>query len=196
MGERKTRVSCVGDSITIGHLIKDKYDIYPMQLNILLGGQYEVNLDLGWNGAAVWHHSPLPYTATIRYDKALNWTTDVLIVCLGSNDTVNQINDLFKRQFIDDYLALLTELKKNSPTAKAFVCKIPPIFGTENATYAERVPEINKLITEVANRFGASVIDLNTPFVSREDLFFSDGLHPNEAGAGLIAETVCKAITK
>ena len=194
MEEQIIRVSCVGDSITVGQGIEDLDDIYPMRLNYLLGGKYTVNPYLGKSGAAVWHQSPLPYTTTGQFIKAKNMTADVMVVCLGSNDTVNQITDKFKEEFFEDYIMLLAELRKNSPAAKTFVCKIPPIFGADNATFAEAVPEINKLITEVANHSGASVIDLNTPFALREDLFFSDGLHPNEAGAGVIAETVHDAI--
>ena len=194
MEEEIIRVSCVGDSITVGQGIEDMDDIYPVQLNRLLRSKYTVNPYLSKSGAAVWHHSPLPYTTTTQFLKAKNWTADVLVVCLGSNDSVNQINGSFKEEFIEDYITLLTELKKNSPNAMTFICKIPPIFGSDNAIFAEAVPEINKLITDVANRFGASVVDLNTPFVSREDLFFSDGLHPNEAGAGQIAEIVYNAI--
>ena len=194
MQEQIIRVSCVGDSITVGQGIEDLSDIYPVQLNCLLGSKYAVNPYLGKSGAAVWHQSPSPYITTSQFLKAKNCAADVVVVCLGSNDTVNPINDSFRGQFIEDYLTLLSDLKKNSPTAKTFVCKIPPIFGADNAIFAEKVPIINNLIVEVANSFGASGIDLNTPFASREDLFFSDGLHPNEAGAGLIAEMVFNAV--
>ncbi len=188
------KISCIGDSITYGLNIENPdEDSYPNQLQMMLADQYLGNPDLGRSGAAVWRSSPLPYNTTIQFKNAKDGAADIQIVCLGSNDTVNQINDSFKEQFIKDYLTLLTELKKGSPTARTFVCMIPPIFGAENATFAEKVPEINNLVIEVSNRFGASVIDLNTPFVSREDLF-SDGIHPNEAGAGLIAEIVYNAI--
>ena len=120
---------------------------------------------------------------------------DILVVCLGSNDTVNQITDTFRREFIEDYCKLLAELIEKSSEAKTYICRVPPIFGKENAPFAKVVPEINKLIEEVASSSCASLIDLNTPFASREDLF-SDGIHPNEAGARLIAETIYNALTK
>ena len=190
------RVSCVGDSITAGLGIEDLDDIYPKQLEYLLGGNYIVNPYFGKSGAAVWHQSPSPYTTSLQYNKAKNWKTDVLVVCLGSNDTVNQINDTFKEQFVEDYHMLIAGLKKNSLKAKTYICKIPPIFGEDNVTFAERVPIINVLIEDVAKRAGASLIDLNALLISREDCFFSDGLHPNELGAGLIAETVYNAIKR
>ena len=90
---------------------------------------------------------------------------------------------------------MLAELIEKSSEAKTSICRVPPIFGKENAPFAKVVPEINKLIEEVASSSCASLIDLNTPFASREDLF-SDGIHPNEAGARLIAETIYNALTK
>lgn len=195
MDEYMVRIACIGDSITNGLNIEDPdEDSYPNQLQMLLTDQYLVNPNLGRSGAAIWRSSPLPYNTTIQFKDAKDWVADIQVVCLGSNDTVNQITDKFKEEFFEDYIMLLTELRKNSPKAKTFVCKIPPIFGADNATFAEAVPEINKLIIEVANHFSASMIDLNTPFDSREDLFFSDGLHPNEAGAKLIAEKVFNTI--
>lgn len=193
---RKIRIAFVGDLITVGVGVDDPFeDSYPIQLNCLLGSSgYEVNSALGISGAAIWRHSPLPYVTTTQYCKAVCWPADVLVVCLGSNDTVNPMTDTFKEQFIEDYCRLLSELQKNSPTVKTFICKIPPIFGEENAIFAEVVPEINDLIDEVANSCGAVLIDLNTPFTSREDLF-TDGIHPNEMGARLIAETVYNAIS-
>ena len=140
MEEKIMRVSCVGDSITAGLGIEDLDDIYPKQLEYLLGGNYIVNPYFGKSGAAVWHQSPSPYTTSLQYNKAKNWKTDVLVVCLGSNDTVNQINDTFKEQFVEDYHMLIAGLKKNSLKAKTYICKIPPIFGEDNVTFAERVP--------------------------------------------------------
>lgn len=193
---RKIKVACVGDSITAGVGVDDPFeDSYPIQLNCLLGSSgFDVNAELGMSGAAVWRHSPLPYVTTAQYSKAISWGADVLVICLGANDTVNQITVSFREQFVEDYCRLLSDLVKNSPTVRTYVCKIPPIFGEENATFAEVVPEINDLIEEVANSCGAVLIDLNSPFTSREYLL-TDGIHPNEMGARLIAETVYNAIS-
>ena len=196
MENRKIKIACVGDSITAGVGVDDPFeDSYPIQLNCLLGSSgFDVNTELGMSGAAIWRCSPLPYVTTTQYIKAISWAADVVVVCLGSNDTVNQVTDTFKEQFIEDYCRLLSDLEKNSPTVKTFICKIPPIFGEENAIFAEVVPEINNLIEVVAKSCDAALIDLYTPFASREELF-SDGLHPNEQGARLIAETVYNAIS-
>lgn len=193
MESKKNKIFCIGDSITIGYGIDDWNDIYPKRLNHLLGSQYDVNPYLGKCGAAVWRHSPLPYVSTAQYNNAISSRTDYLVVCLGSNDTINLITDTFRREFKEDYASLLDGLKKKSFDVKTYICRIPPIFGEENEPFAIVVPEINKLIEEVADSSGANLIDLNTPLLQREDLF-SDGIHPNREGAFFIAKIVCDTL--
>lgn len=189
MGSALVRVSCIGDSITAGFGLEDWDDSYPNQLYYILGDRYVVNPNLGKSGAAVWRHSLLPYKNTKEYREAIGWSADVLVICLGANDTVYQINDSFCQEFIEDYIDLIGNLKSKMPDARVFVCKVPPMFGKENARFAASVPVINELIVSVAQTCGARVIDLNRPFASKAGLF-SDGLHPNKEGARLIAETV------
>ena len=194
MDATKIKVACIGDSITAGLYIEETTDIYPYQLECLLGNGYEVNLSLSCSGAAVWHNGPQKeYKKTIQYEKAKSLGADILVACLGTNDTVNEINETFIQEFKEDYKLLISEIKEISPNVEIFLCLIPPIFGVKLSTFADSVPTINRLITEVARSSNSSLIDLNTPFLGRDDLF-SDGLHPNEQGAKLIAETVYNAI--
>ena len=189
MGSALVRVSCIGDSITAGFGLEDWDESYPNQLYYILGDRYVVNPNLGKSGAAVWRHSLLPYNSTKEYREAIEWCTDALVICLGANDTVYQINDSFCQEFKDDYIALIRNLKSKMIDSKVFVCKVLPMFGKENARFAASVPIINELIVSVAQACGATLVDLNTPFASKAGLF-SDGLHPNEEGARIIAETV------
>ena len=50
------------------------------------------------------------------------------------------------------------------------------------------------MIRQVAKESNANIIDLNTALAGRKDLF-PDTVHPNPAGAKLMAETVCQALT-
>ena len=183
------RVSCIGDSITAGFGLEDWEDSYPNQLYYILGDRYVVNPNLGKSGAAVWHHSLLPYCRTKEYREAIGWVADALVICLGANDTVYKLNDSFCQEFKDDYNHLIGNLKSKMPDAKVFVCKVPPMFGKENARFAAVVPIINELIEDVAQASGAGLIDLYTPLTAKAEAF-SDGLHPNEEGARIIAKTV------
>ncbi len=199
MEKQKTKIACIGDSITAGLHIEELDDIYPVQLNHLLGCGYDVNPYFGKSGAAIWRHCKglfqVSYIETIQCENACRWGADVVVICLGTNDTLSQSNDTFKKEFKEDYQKILQKLIRNSPEARAYICKIPPIFGQRNATYAAAVPGINELISEVAASSGAILIDLNTPFLSKPELFF-DGIHPNENGAALIARTVYEALKR
>lgn len=195
MEDRLIKVSCVGDSITAGYGLDEWEDSYPNQLYYLLGERYVVNPNLGKNGAAIWRHSLLPYKNTREYNEAIQWTTDILVVCLGANDTIYQTNDSFCKEFKADYEELLSDLMKCNSDAKVYLCMIPPMFGTSNAPFAAKVPLINAMIAEVAESCGASLIDINSVLASKPELF-SDGLHPNETGARIIAETVCGTIKR
>ena len=55
--------------------------------------------------------------------------------------------------------------------------------------------EIRPRIKTIAERSKCDIIDLKTPFVNRQDLI-ADKVHPNEAGAKVIAEIVAKTIKK
>lgn len=187
------RISCIGDSITAGFGLEDWDDSYPNQLYYLLGDNYSVNPNLGKSGSAIWRNSLLPYTSTREFFEAVHWSADILVVCLGANDTVYQISERFLEEFKTDYEELLKHLLITSPRAKVFLCTIPPMFREENAPFAEKVPMINSLISEVAVSNGLQLIDLNAPLAASHDLF-PDGLHPNKKGARIIAETVYNAI--
>jgi len=50
------------------------------------------------------------------------------------------------------------------------------------------------LLDEVARQAGVEIIDLHAALSNRKELF-PKGIHPNEAGAGLIAETVFNTIS-
>ena len=187
-----TKIACIGDSLTFGLTLDvPEEDSYPNRLQMMLGDGFVVNPYLGRNGAGVWRSGFLPYVGTRECREAVAWMADVLVVCLGTNDTFLPMTDSFRQEFVDDYVALLGELKKNSQEARFFLCLIPPIPACKEL--APAVSTINGMIADVASACHATLIDLHTPFLSKNELF-SDGIHPNEAGARLIAETVFRAL--
>ena len=190
---KKITVACVGDSITYGLTIDNpEYNSYPNQLQLLLGPNYVVNPSLGKCGAGIWHRGS-PYTSTQEFKDATKWPADIIVCCLGTNDAIYPINDELKREFKEDYKSLVQQLKKTTPQAKVCLCLLPPTPGLKDMSSA--ISKINELVEEVANQCDYTLIDLHTPFLSRNDLF-SDGVHPNEMGARVIAEIVYQAIKK
>ena len=78
-----------------------------------------------------------------------------------------------------------------------FICRMTPIFNAHprfKSGTREWFWEIQEAIQQVADNTGAQLIDLHTPLYSHPDLF-KDALHPDEEGAGIIAQTVYESIT-
>ena len=76
-----------------------------------------------------------------------------------------------------------------------WICKPVPAYperwGIRDTVIKE---EVLPLAAQVAKETGVQVIDLYAPLSGKPKLF-PDKIHPNAAGAGMIAGEVCKALT-
>ena len=200
------RVACVGDSITFGFRIKDRQrDSYPAVLQKLLGPDYDVH-NFGFNGATLLKKGDRPYFKQRIHDEALAFAPDIVVIMLGTNDSKHRgdgslesehaINNWqYKADYVSDYEELIAEFRKANPQVKVYVCLPTPCFpgrwGINNKTIHD---EIIPLVRQVAKDENARIIDLNTPLAGKKDLF-PDTVHPNPAGAKIMAETVYQALT-
>jgi len=198
------RVACVGDSITYGAGIPDREsNSYPAQLSLLLGAGYDVR-NFGVNGATMLEKSDLPYLHRGEYTNALTFAPDIIVVMLGSNDSKHHDatsppnvpeNWANKADYVPDYEKLIVSFRQENPKVKVFVCLPPPAFsqrwGINDITIHD---EIIPLIHKVARASHAKIIDLNRPLAGKPEMF-SDTIHPNSAGAQLMAATVYHALT-
>lgn len=200
------RVACVGDSITYGYGLKNRQrDSYPSVLGRLLGPSYEVR-NFGVNATTLLKKGDRPYFKQKAHDDALAFAPDIVVIMLGTNDSKHRDdgslesehavdNWQYKSDYVPDYEELIAEFRKANPHVKVYVCLPTPCFpgrwGINNKTIHD---EIIPLLREVAKDTGASIIDLNTPLAGKKDLF-PDTVHPNPAGAKIMAETVCHALT-
>ena len=193
MDKKITIIVCAGDSVTYGETLDD-VDLfsYPAQLEMMLGNDYVVG-NMGRTGATVMLRGAIPFISTPECATAASWAPDILVVCLGTNDTVLPFDDEAREAFVRDYADLIRNLKEYSPSARTYLCMIPPIPRYDSLS--GNVREVNALIGAVARECGASVIDLHTPFLGKEGLF-TDGVHPNERGARLIAGIVFEALAE
>lgn len=197
ISQRKTKVACVGDSVTFGYTIEDRENnSYPSQLQSLLGNSYEVG-NFGKNGATLLSMGHRPYIQQDEYQKALEFSADIVVIHLGLNDTDprNWVN--YKDFFIQDYLNLIEKFKEKNRNARVFICKMTPIthnhprFQSGTRDWYWQIQESIIKIAEIAN---VEIIDLQDLLYSRTYLL-PDSLHPNEEGAKLIANAVYQAIT-
>ncbi len=187
------RVACVGDSITYGVGIEGRWIYsYPAQLGALLGKGWEVR-NFGVNSATALKRGFFPYCETQEYRDALAFLPHVVIIKLGTNDTLPG-NWEYKGEFGRDYLSLVEGFQAIESRPRIWLCTPAPAYrgeggGTDRVIQEEVIPRIR----EIARKTGLPVIDLNSALLARKDLFV-DGVHPNEQGARVIAETVYGAI--
>ena len=203
MIDRPFRMACLGDSITYGFGLDDiPADCYPAQLQKMLGDGFEVK-SFGRNGACVRKDGGLPYMSTIEYLRAMDWDADAYVICLGTNDLVNKIDDDFLKIFKADYKELIRSLREKTDTLERakdyepfYVVQIPPVPQLFRGWDEEKtVGRINNTIYEIAREYSIKLIDFHSAFKTfNEEELFSDGIHPNKQGAELMAKILYPVI--
>lgn len=200
------RVACVGDSITYGLNLKARnHNSYPAWLGRWLGPNYRVR-NFGVSGATLVHEGDLPYIEQKAHADALKFKPGIVIIMLGTNDSKHPgdgsldtdqapNNWQYKANYIPEYEELIAEFRKANPDVKVYVCLPPPCFpgrwGINDKTIHD---EIIPMVRQVAAATDANVIDLYRAMPDRTE-FQADGVHPNEAGAKLVAAAIYCALT-
>jgi acyl-CoA thioesterase-1 len=193
-GSAKIRVACVGDSITFGSGVKDRdANNYPAVLNRLLGDGYEVR-NFGVSGATLLKNGDKPYRKQKALEEAKAFQPSIVVIKLGTNDTKPQ-NWKHKEQFAGDLSALIDEFAV-LPSKPTVLLALPvpvhrPNFGINQQALDEQLP----MTREVAKGKNLVTIDLFGALKPHAE-FFPDGIHPNAAGAGKMAETVAEVVKK
>jgi lysophospholipase L1-like esterase len=180
------RVACIGDSITEG-------SGYPLKLNLLLGSNYSV-ANFGVSGSAVSTNSSKPYLNESRFQDAIDFHPDIVVIMLGTNDANSQIspND---ENFQTDYTQLINAFEQLDGKQLIWIVKSPPIF-TENSGYNNTylANDVLPQIDTLAQQMNVPTVDVYNAFGNHSD-YFMDGVHPDVDGASLIASNVYDAIT-
>lgn len=195
--QEQIKVACIGNSVTYGFKHENPSQTsYPSQLGRLLGSGYNVR-NFGYSGATLLNKGHRPYTRQAVYKEALEFAPDIAIIHLGLNDTDPRNWPNYRDEFIPDYLSLIDTLRKVNPCVKVWVCRMTPIFhwhhrfksGTRDWFW-----QIQTAIEQVAKSADVGLIDLHESLYSHPNLM-PDALHPDPAGASLIANKVYSAIT-
>eukprot|EP01046_Picozoa_sp_COSAG06_P005936 COSAG06_NODE_271_length_18677_cov_157.113360_7_plen_369_part_00 len=128
-----TTVACVGDSITAGYLSSCGLN-YPNQLQALLGEQYAVT-NYGVGGRTMFKTVHLPpgdhasYWSTPQYAAALNSSSEIVVLMLGTNDAMAKRWALSGGEFASDYLAMARSfLASRTPQPKLYLMVPPPLY--------------------------------------------------------------------
>jgi acyl-CoA thioesterase-1 len=189
----KIRIACIGDSITFGAGVEDREkNNYPKVLGELLGDKYEVK-NFGVNGATMLNAGDLPYTKQKTCKDALAFKPDIVVIKLGSNDSKPQ-NWKKADDFTKDATALVESFQKLDTKPTVYLSTPAPAY-TGNFGITEKVVggEVKPKVEALAKELKLTLIDVHAALSDKPKLF-PDQIHPNAAGAKILAETVHKAI--
>jgi len=198
-----TRFMAFGDSITEGQqsaaptfLIVVPMEDYPFKLNVLLSARYAdqsivVNNEGVGGEPIATGLARLPGVLTAR-------NPEVLLLLHGANDLLGNPSEPTTGYIATKLGEMVRTAKARIPTITVLLATFPPQFiGTPSSrgAGAEFVPRLNQLIAGVAQREGATLVDLNAPMsVDIKRYIGVDGLHPTEQGFTLMAQTFAKVI--
>lgn len=187
------KVACVGDSITFGSGVKNRsQNSYPAQLQKLLGDGFKVT-NFGFSARTLLKKGDRPYWNEKMYQDALALKPNYVIIKLGTND-VKPKNWKHKGEFKAD-LKEFAESFINLPSQpKVFLSYPVPVqvdkWGINEKSITNGVMPFVKSVAEELN---LTIIDFHSA-VPAEKQYYADGVHPNAAGAKLMADTVWKSI--
>ncbi len=196
MGRAQINVACVGDSITAGGGATSGNG-YPAQLGKLLGSGYKVT-NFGHSGATLMSTGDLPYINQAEYTKSSNSSPDIVVIMLGTNDA-KDANWANHSTFTSDYDALIDHYR-SLPT-HPIVCVMTPPTIYSSGFGGNSAPTLNNTIVpleaQIAGDNVAPVIDVHSATANHPEWFAADAshVHPNDAGAAAIAQTVYMELT-
>lgn len=197
--DTRVRITCAGDSLTYGSgVLKTRgIDSYPAQLQTKLGTGYLVS-NYGLRNATASADGDLPYIESDEYKESLKSNPDIVILMLGTNDakTYNWDEASYEaglKEILSSYQNL-----KSEPIV--YLMRSPYCYASDGGEIAEYdiqtsvvAEDLGAVVDRVAKETGVQVIDLYSVTEGQEQLY-TEGIHFNEHGYDLMADTVEEAI--
>ncbi len=187
------KVACVGNSITYGSGINNRDKMsYPAQLQAWLGARYEVR-NFGVSGATMLRKGDKPYWNEPDYKAVLQFSPDIIIVKLGTNDSKPQ-NWKYAAEFEKDYTDMIMTFKSLASKPRILLALPVPVFGdkwgiTDSIVRDRIIPIIRNISKETKTQY----IDLYTELLPYK-WTFPDEIHPNSIGASIMVEKIYRAL--
>lgn len=189
------RVACVGNSITYGAGIKNRNrDSYPSVLGRMLGDGYHVK-NFGISARTVMNKGDRPYMNEKIFKDALAFDPNIVVIKLGTNDS-KSFNWKFKSGFTKDLQTMIDSFKALPSQPKIYLCYPSKAYTTGDGINDDIISkEIIPMIKKVAKKNNLPIIDLHAAMDGMPQLF-PDHVHPNEAGAKVMAKAVYEGLRK
>lgn len=204
-----TRIAFIGDSITEGHSATSRLlDSYPANYleNALADGKDVIVSNFGVSSGGMRPMAVRYYPDMLAYPICLEESgADIYFFALGINDSdyVGRSNGALE-EYKSRYMNLIKEHGDKADTDKVYITSISPLTS---ATPEKRVrafslvrPTQEQIVNELnAKDSGKYVfIDLYAllypKFSSAPSTYLKDGIHPNDTGYILYAETLYNAV--
>ena len=186
--DRPVRIACVGDSITEGYgLESQSKSSYPVILDSLLGSGCEV-LNCGRSATTISRKGDYPFWGAKEFSNVFRFKPDIITIKLGTNDTKPQNWDM--QEYLQSYQAMIDTFMSLSPVPTIYLCLPVPVYQdrwgiSDSIVNAGVIPAIR----QIAKVNGLTVINLNKALQGYPECF-PDGIHPEEKGMMLIANTI------
>ncbi|UAY51237.1 carbohydrate-binding protein [Ferruginibacter albus] len=188
----QVRVSVIGASVAAGYGIPGPAS-YPSQMSVILGSNWNIG-NFGVSGATMLKEADDPYINSSNYTGAQNFSPNIVTIELGSNDA-KDYNWVHKDSFVTDYTRFINVFKALPSHPVIYICLPIPAF-THNFSINDSIITngVIPLVKTIAADNNVKLIDLNTPLQGHPDWYQSDGIHPNETGALVLAQVIARAI--
>ena len=189
----KTRVACVGDSITDGFgLANPSQDSWPALLGDMLGEGYDVR-NFGQTGKTLQKNGDQSYWDERKYKAALEFEPDIVVIKLGTNDA--------KEKNWKDPKNFEADLAEFAASFKALPSKPRIYMGTSAWVRKDAIGitggrvdgGVVPIQKKIAKMGGYKLLDFNSLLRDHPD-WYCDDIHPNEKGALEMAKFVYKAL--
>ncbi len=190
----RVKIACIGNSITYGAGIENRFqDSYPGILSQWLGAEYDVR-NFGLNSRTLLKKGDYPYMYEPAYREVKAFAPDIITIKLGTNDSKPH-NWQFGKDFKANLNEMLSDLQSLPSHPRIYLClpipAAPHTYGIRDSVIVNCIiPEIRS----VARKRNIEVIDLYAAMKPHPD-FYTDGVHPSEEGAAVIASSLYRTIT-
>ena len=186
-GEKKSQIKLekvllFGDSLMSGYGLPEKDHLSVILEKSLKSEGYKIQV---FNGS-VSGDTSLDGLNRIE-DELLDESYDLIIIGLGANDMLKRINPNQTKQNLDKIINII--LDNNIKVILAGMVASP----TNGLSYKK---EFDKIYPDLSKKFEIELIPFLLKGVALNPNFNQDdGLHPNEKGVLIIAETIKRSIT-